>query len=331
MTVPLSSRRAGVLAGAVSLSVLVALGGVSAAVADDSSGSSAVAAIDSAAPGVLEDLASGSAPGQSDSGVVTVPDDPSDGIVLDPAAGDPIRVSLPFAARASDATGTTAGPAVVAYDNDNGSTTVPVLKDDGSVEITTVIARADAPSTYSYKVSIPSGGALKPDNSGAVAIVDAAGNYVAGFAAPWATDANGRSVPTRYTISGTTLTQTVDLKEGNVAYPVVADPWLGIALIDHVKWVTYSKWSPTLAVTPTLFGRAATVAAGWAAWDEVVKLGGSKANTNSMNIQFFCHWDAVRVYAPTKPTWDLDSKRPNTSLVNEINYKCNYPDGGKEW
>lgn len=83
-------------------------------------------------------------------------------------------------------------------------------------------------------------------------------------------------------------------------------------------------------MTPTWYGRYGPIAAGWAAWSEITSKA-SKANTNSMNTQFFCHWDAVRVYAPNKPTWDLDSKRPNTSLTNEIRYKCNYPDGGREW
>ena len=59
--------------------------------------------------------------------------------------------------------------------------------------------------------------------------------------------------------------------------------------------------------------------------------GGSKVNTDTEHVQFECHWDFVRYYAPNKTSWDLDSKRPNVSLATEANYKCNYPDGGEVW
>src|SRR5690606_35644684 len=42
-------------------------------------------------------------------------------------------------------------------------------------------------------------------------------------AAPWAKDAQGRPVPTRYTAEGHTLVQDIDTNE-NTAFPVVADP-----------------------------------------------------------------------------------------------------------
>jgi hypothetical protein len=44
------------------------------------------------------------------------------------------------------------------------------------------------------------------------------------IAAPWARDANGRAIPTRYEIQGTTLVQVVDHRRPGVVYPVVADP-----------------------------------------------------------------------------------------------------------
>jgi hypothetical protein len=65
-------------------------------------------------------------------------------------------------------------------------------------------------------------------------------------------------------------------------------------------------------------------------WSEIAKKA-SKANTPTMKTQFDCHFTYVRAYAPHKATWDLDSKRPNVSLVKEANYSCNYPDGGKHW
>lgn len=46
---------------------------------------------------------------------------------------------------------------------------------------------------------------------------------VATLAAPWAVDANGKSVPTHYEINGTTVNQVVDTTP-DTAYPVTADP-----------------------------------------------------------------------------------------------------------
>src|SRR6478672_8796328 len=175
------------------------------------------------------------------------------------------------------------------------------------------------------------GPALTPDSNGGVDILNASGAWVAGFVPAWAKDANGNPVATHYEVHGDTLTQVVDAAPAT-AYPVMAASWLGLTIVDHVSWVMVSKWSPTLAVFPTRYGRyvAPNLAEG-AAWGEVVSKGGGRADASTMRVQFDCHWYAVRIYAPRKPSWDLDSKRPSTSLLNEINYKCNYPDGGEEW
>ncbi len=57
---------------------------------------------------------------------------------------------------------------------------------------------------------------------GSVRFFDTGGDEVAGILAPWAIDAEANVVPTRYTLDGTTLVQTVD-HQGAI-YPVVADP-----------------------------------------------------------------------------------------------------------
>lgn len=257
---------------------------------------------------------------------VTIPRDAASGITV---SGKGIELGLPFAAQAQRAQPVTNG--VVSYDNRNGTTTVPIAQNDGSVQIDTIIADASAPKEFAYPVTVPSGASLTPDRDGGVDILDSAGGWIAGFAPAWAKDGDGKPVATHYEVTGNTLTQVVDTAPTTV-YPVVADPWLGMTIVDHVKWENVSKWSPTLAVFPTTFGRYwAPNAAEGAAWDEVKAKGGGQANTPTMQVQFDCHWYAVRVYAPRKPSWDLDSKRPNTSLVNEINYKCNFPDGGEEW
>lgn len=107
---------------------------------------------------------------------ITVPADPSDGITLSSAAAA-VSIGLPFADRADDAIVEQSG--VVSYDNNNGSTTVPVVQNDGSVQINTVIDDVNSPTEFAYPVSVPSGGKLRLEQGG-VSVLDSAGGWVAG-------------------------------------------------------------------------------------------------------------------------------------------------------
>ena len=49
-----------------------------------------------------------------------------------------------------------------------------------------------------------------------------------------------------------------------------------------------------------------------------------------MQTQFYCHWDAARLYAPNKPSWNVDFERPNASELTYINYGCK-SGGPSEW
>jgi hypothetical protein len=79
--------------------------------------------------------------------------------------------------------------------NDKGSATVLVVREEGSVQIFTVIEEAIVP--------------------------------------PWAKDATGQSLPTHYEIKGQTRTQIVDHLAAT-EYPVVEDAWLGIQLFTNL-------------------------------------------------------------------------------------------------
>lgn len=111
---------------------------------------------------------------------VTVPNDPSDGIELAGQSGT-ITVALPNSDTADDAT--VVGAGTVGYDNHDGSTTVPVVVDDGSVKINTVIDSSDAPTEYRYAIGIPAGGSLVPNDDGTVSIVGADREWIGGVAA----------------------------------------------------------------------------------------------------------------------------------------------------
>lgn len=93
----------------------------------------------------------------------------------------------------------------------------------------TVIADATALNRYSYDLGLPAGASATAADDGSITVQAASGEAIGYIAAPWATNANGASVPTRYELQGNTLTQTVD--HDGAAHPVTADPWLGFKLI----------------------------------------------------------------------------------------------------
>lgn len=160
----------------------------------------------------------------SDGLQVQVPVDAADGVRM-ALPGGGVSIGLPFADQATDAIASQL-PGVVVYDNNNGSSTVPVVRADGTVQISTVIENANASKRYDYPITAGSGETLQLGDDGSVTLVDQAGVPIVGVAAPWARDANGNAVPTHYEVSGTTLTQVIDFT-AETAFPVVADPTTG--------------------------------------------------------------------------------------------------------
>lgn len=333
------TQRAQPIAHVISVSIAVALligaQATAASAEEETAGdpADALASItqssESPATDVLANVADVETNADSDSGAaiseqvgdvtVEVPVDPSRPISMS-ADNTSFEVSLPFASSADDAEAVVDG--VVSFDNNNGSSTAPVVKSDGSVQITTVIDRADAPQRYDYGLTIPAGGSASLGSDGTVTILSSDGSFFAGVSAAWAVDAANVAVPTHYELNGATLTQIVDLSGESIAYPVVADPWIGIDLINRTYWTNSNK---TLSVDPTWWGRyGAGVAARWAGWAEVqTKTPGTRENTSSMQDQFFCHFDFVRLRSPNKPTWNLDLGRPNVSYATMVAKQCN--------
>ena len=84
------------------------------------------------------------------------------------------------------------------------------------------IDSAAAPATYDFGLR----GDVVPQQApdGGIDLVGPDGSVVAQIERPWAIDAEGRHVPTRYELRGTTVRQVVDHRTSDVAYPVVADP-----------------------------------------------------------------------------------------------------------
>ncbi|ROS28646.1 hypothetical protein EDF22_0371 [Rathayibacter sp. PhB127] len=231
MTFPLlaSSRRS----SALSLTALVAVSALlaPAAIAAEDPGpptlapktvAEALENVERVDPTLLHDaVLEGAGTADLGSGSIVVPSDPSAGVRIGDGARTVI-VDLPDSESAGRAAALADGGVV--YPAAHSATSVVV--GDRGVQMLTTIADAQAPADYSYDVTLAEGQRLELLGEGA-AVVDADGGVALLIGAAWAIDADGDRIPTHYSVSGSTLTQTVDHTAPEVAYPVVADPaWL---------------------------------------------------------------------------------------------------------
>lgn len=244
--------------------------------------------------------------------VFDVPSDPAEGIKISQDGLEDIVIGLPNAADAENAIYGELDVAI--YDNQDGSTTVPIVRPDGSIQITTVIEGPESPTRYAYPISLPDGGQLVDAGDGYVAIVDAREVPVAMISPPWALDANGNGIATRYEIEGTTLVQVVDHARGD-RYPIVADP---AAKGRYIKSVKASKVAQgyTVSVQPVNPWKAVPKDAYYAEYKLYV---GSAYEGQKYRDQLQCHYD----FSPFKTPWNLDSWRPNVGYVSTVWALCN--------
>lgn len=266
---------------------------------------------------------------------VDLPEDGSGSVALDGGPGDPrppLVVDLPGAARS-------AGPEVAAdgtvvYESGLGAPDVAVQTFDSGIRVQTVLHDDAAQRRHEYAVVVPPGGRIDRTEDGGLLVLDASSVPLGGFGAPWAKDATGADVPTHYQVTGDVVTQVVEV--GSTAtYPVVADPWLWVDLVQSARWVQRPDgW--TLEVTPTGWARANAggYAVGAAGWSELYakyrNVGrGIRYNLDGMRDQWICHQQIVAIRAPRKPTWNLDEWRPNYSYAQTVNASCN--PGGARW
>ncbi|MFD7929602.1 hypothetical protein [Streptomyces sp. NPDC059742] len=199
------------------------------------SGASAVSAADQVVATVQSatgtaDVASDSTRGKviaTDRGLVTVttPVSAEGRVSVAASDGSSVTMTLPAAVNAAGTTsaaGTTVYPNAAAHTDLATQATV-----DGGARALVTLKNVDAPTTQRFNLGLPDGATLIADGTGGYDIVTSAGG--AGVAvrghidAPWAKDANGKAVPTSYSLDGNTLVQTIETGT-NTAYPVVADP-----------------------------------------------------------------------------------------------------------
>ncbi len=114
------------------------------------------------------------------------------------------------------------------YGDSQGAYTVTVDQSETKFSAVMRIATASAPQKYRFPLDLPSGMRAALQSDGSVAVHDADGGTVGKFEVPWAVDANGKALQTRYALEGQELVQTVEFS-ADTAFPVVADPtWKGM-------------------------------------------------------------------------------------------------------
>jgi hypothetical protein len=164
---------------------------------------------------------------------VVVPSDADDGISIEQPGDQSLTIGLPFADDAEMAE-TDEG---ITYDNGNGSSTVPLVKEDGVVQLITTIEGAAAPTEYAYDLDLEPGAVLFLTDTGGAEVRESDGLVIATVEAPWAYDANGAAVATHYEVVGDALVQVIAHDTAGVAYPVVADPKVSFG------WAVYVRYS----------------------------------------------------------------------------------------
>ena len=255
------------------------------------------------------------------SSTVSVQKNPKDGVSVSnkKLGGASVHVGLPYADGASDASSVSQG--IVSYDNKNGSSTIPVAKNDGSLQMVTKIDNRDAPTEYKYVMGVPQGAKLVHQEDGSVLILDNNGKIISAVSKPWAVDAQGTPVETAYVVQGNELIQVISHTSQNYTYPIVADPWLGVDLIERV-WVDDVPKGYVVNVKPTSWGRSFQGLATHSAHvDELKdKLGGDAWRVDdhdgTIREQFLCHV-AGNMFEPHD--YNLESWRPSKHWALQLN------------
>ncbi|MGW2275876.1 hypothetical protein [Streptomyces yangpuensis] len=163
----------------------------------------------------------------TDRGLVTVTTPASAEGQLSVAASDGSAVTMTLPA-AVDAAGATSAAGTTVYPNAAANTDLAAQATvAGGARALVTLKNADAPTTQRFDLGLPEGASLVADGAGGYDIVTSAGG--AGVVArghidaPWAKDANGKAVPTSYSLDGNTLVQKIETSF-DTAFPVVADP-----------------------------------------------------------------------------------------------------------
>lgn len=141
--------------------------------------------------------------------------------------GDSVGIGLPVNDTAVAAT-TKAGSAIYIDTSDEVDLAVQAVDVEDLPDIASAmraiitIHDATAPRKYVFPLDLPTGARVTKQADGGVQVQDVDGGVLGIVTKPWAVDAKGKSLPTRYTVRGDKLIQHVDHR--GATYPVLADP-----------------------------------------------------------------------------------------------------------
>lgn len=232
-------RRSALIAGLAAVALLIPVSPVYAMDEPNSAADAVAAAVADVAPvdvesATLEKVSTGVVAPLDGGGLTHLATDPSAGVTVTTPNGEVVSFSLPAAAQLGDAA--IADDGSVTYLGTDFVPSVNVAAATEGVRVSTVIDAKKQDERFAYDFG-PGATVEILDAGGAIAyVVESFTNpetgetgpvekIIAEIAAPWAKDANGTDVPTRYEADGSSLIQVVDHRDGNFAYPVVADPY----------------------------------------------------------------------------------------------------------
>lgn len=257
---------------------------------------------------------------------------PSDGSPISVTTSTGTSVSLDVTPASTSQATVSNGISVYADGNQTVAVQPVAVTDGGGVRGIFIMSNSGAPTDHQVNLQITGGGSLALQSDGSVALTTGDGSSAGSVGIPWATAADGSTVPTWYTVNGTTLTQHVDTRSVT-AWPVTSDPWWHPDYVGSVRWVTLAgNPGPTLQVYPTAWGRTMATFDRSGSFAEVQRKAGRSLN-NSMYNQFLCHadwWPLKNLYGDKEadrlhaaPTWNLDTWRPDVGYWTTVYRKCN--------
>lgn len=214
--------------------------------------------------------------------------------------------------------------------------------DKSSLQLLVQIETAESPLEYHF--ALPQVKDLVTRKIGAYEVYELKsdlGETIGWLGSAWAKDSNGQDVPSKYIFSNGVLTQQVLHHDGNFSYPIVADPYLGIKLINSVTAVLEKpsgKYRLSVSVSAWVWAQyaAMTVSLAWGytaayiivttyGWPEVLSLVSTRygppfrgyvVSNGTYQNQFDCHaMGAPLLFIgyftgyDSRPTWDLEGYR----------------------
>ncbi|WP_102509495.1 hypothetical protein [Sanguibacter massiliensis] len=277
----------------------------------------AIAAVAPAQDLVTRDVAivDGTVQPSDPAGEVVVPADPGDSIVLSGGdATDVPALSIALPAEVEVESGVVSDDGTVVYESVDGGVDVAVqVMEDSSVRVMTVIPDANAPREYTYDLGLPADAVVTEGDDGSMLFTTPDGDFLGGVAAPWAKDANGVDIPTRYRVDGSSLVQEVDFTDETV-FPVVADPWMGLKIFSSITRTSMGSWWKVSANkslwghnihTPSAPSWAIMLTAGW---DEIKAKYPHTVKPITFRQQYECH--VAGGYLWIAGDWNLEGNRP---------------------